>query len=98
MLIKRKLNQMNHELKSEMNKLSLEVFGSSSRWQKIVNNGISEPHERDREIMVPVNGKITKQIVTDTKNMVVRYTIDEVKKMMEDILEQRKLDLAKAQE
>ena len=49
-------------IKAEMNKLSLEVFGSSSRWQKIVNNGVSEPHERDQEVMVPVNGKITKQI------------------------------------
>ena len=89
---------MNRELKSEMNKLSLEVFGSSSRWQKIVNNGISEPYERDREVIIPKNGKITKQIVTDTKNIMVRYTADEVKKMMEDVLEQRKLDLAKVQE
>ena len=80
---------MKRELRDELNRMSKEVFGTSSRWQKIYNSGVAQPVERDREVMVPTRNGIEKRTFTDKKSVVQRYTVDEVRKLMEDILEQR---------
>lgn len=87
---------MKREFKDQLNKLSKEVFGTSSRWKKIVDNGVAEPHERDREVMVPTKNGLEKKIFTDKKSIVKRYTPEEIYKLMLDILEKRKQDTAKA--
>ena len=71
--------------------MSKEVFGSSSRWQKLVDKGIAEPFEREREVIVPrANGTVVKKTFKDTKSIVKRYTVEEVTTLMKEILESRK--------
>jgi hypothetical protein len=79
---------MTHTERHELNALSKQVFGTSSRWQKIVQNGVSEPYSRDREVMVPGPNGIQKKTFTDTKNVIRRYTVDEVRTLMQGILAQ----------
>ena len=82
---------MDRKTREELNDLSMECFGTSSRWQKIVNNGVLEPMERDREVLVPqLNGRLVKKVFTDKKTFIKSYTVEEVKKLMLDILEDRK--------
>ena len=82
---------MTHQERQEMNELSKEAFGTSSRWQKIVNEGVLESMERKREVMVPkANGGAMKKTFTDRKSVIRRYTVEEIRKAMEDILEARK--------
>lgn len=77
---------MDRNTREELNSLSKEVFGSSSRWQKFVNKGVSEPFERDREVMIPkANGQFVKKTFTDKKSIVRRYSVEEVRKLMVDI-------------
>ncbi len=76
--------------RTELNRLSKEVFGTSSRWKKITENGVAEPHERDREVILPKGNSFVKKVFTDKKDIVRRYSVQEVKKLMEDILESRK--------
>lgn len=81
---------MNRKTREELNEMSKKVFGTSSRWQKIVNNGIAEPYERDRKVMVPrANGTLVEKVFVDKKSVVKHYTVDEVRKLMQDILESR---------
>jgi hypothetical protein len=81
---------MNRQTREELNALSKKVFGASSKWKKLMNSGILEPMERQREVMVPTRtGRIEKQTFTDRKCVIKRYTAEEVKKLMEDILEAR---------
>ncbi|CAM6005510.1 unnamed protein product [Sphagnum balticum] len=78
---------MDRKTREELNDLSKRVFGSTSRWQKLVNNGVTEPLERDREVMLPVeNGRIVRKVFTDRKHVNRRYSVGEVRKLMEDIL------------
>ncbi len=77
--------------REELNALSKECFGTTSRWQKIVNNGVAEPMERKREVMVPSCGGFAKKTFTDRKSVVRRYSVEEVKALMEDILKDRKI-------
>lgn len=81
---------MDRKTREELNALSKEVFGSSSRWKKIVENGVAEPMQKDREVMVPQAGRIVKRTFTDNKSVLRRYSIEEVTKLMKDILEDRK--------
>jgi len=81
---------MNRETRETLNKLSKQVFGSSSKWQKLVNDGVAEPHERDREVMVPRgDGSVAKKIFTDKKLVLRRYSVEEVTKLMLDVLAAR---------
>jgi hypothetical protein len=82
----------------ELNELSKEVFGTSSRWRKIVNNGVAEPFERDREVMVPTSKGMEKKTFTDKKSIIKHYTVEEVHKLMLDILESRKPKVIEAVE
>jgi len=82
----------------ELKQLSKEAFGSSSRWKTYVENGIAELYEREREVLVPkANGELAKKTFKDHKYVTRRYTVDEIKKEMQDILVKRK-ELAKAVE
>jgi hypothetical protein len=81
---------MTRKTREELNALSKEVFGTSSRWQKIVSNGVSEPFQKDREVMVPQGGRIVKKTFTDNKSVLRRYSVAEVTELMNKILEDRK--------
>lgn len=86
---------MDRKTREELNTLSKEVFGTSSRWQKLVNGGVSEPYEREREVMVPrANGTVVKKTFTDKKSVVRRMTVEEVTKLMKDLLEVRRAQKA----
>lgn len=80
---------MKRELREELNRLAKEVFGTSSRWQKIVNNGVAEPHTRERQAMVPVGGTLQLKTFVDKKDIVRHYSVDEVLKLMKDLLDTR---------
>ena len=82
---------MTHNERQELNTLSKECFGVSSRWQKIMNNGVPEPYEREREVMVPrANGEIVKKTFKDKKSVVRHYTLEEVKNLMVYLIAQRR--------
>ena len=82
---------MTYTERQELNELSKKVFGTSSRWQKIVNNGVAEPYEREHEVMVPNSrGGVTKKVFKHKKNVLRRYTVQEIRTLMEDILNNRK--------
>lgn len=92
---------MDRKTREELNKMSKECFGTSSRWQKIMIHGVAEPMERDREVMIPTSRGIEKKVFTDKKSVVKHYSLEEVRKLMEDLLEDRRkqiMDLAKAQD
>jgi hypothetical protein len=80
---------MEYKTRQELNALSLKAFGTSSRWQKLVNNGTLQAYERDRQVVVPENGIFTKKVFTDRKVEIKRFTVEEVKKHMMQILEDR---------
>ena len=82
---------MTHKEREELNSLSLRAFGASSKWKKLMDKGVYEPFERQREVMVPTaNGKLVKKTFTDHKYVVKHYTVEEVKKLMLDILKLNK--------
>ena len=82
---------MDYKTRQELNQLSKQVFGTSSKWQKLVNDGFPEAYGRDREVMIPrANGEFVKKIFTEKKSIIKRYTVDEVRKLMEDVLESRR--------
>ena len=82
---------MDRKTREELNQLSKEAFGVSSKWQKLVNSGVSELYERERDVMVPkANGEVSTKTFTDHKYVNKHYTVDEVRKVMTDILERKK--------
>lgn len=80
---------MNRQTREELNTLSKLAFGSRSKWQKLVNNGFSENLERDREVMVPTTKGLELKTFTDKKYVNRHYTVEEVRKVMMDILDDR---------
>lgn len=81
---------LTYKEKQELNELSLRVFGTSSRWQKIVNYGVAEPFVREREVMVASPKGPVKKVFTDKKSVIKHYTVEEVRKLMLDLLETHK--------
>lgn len=78
---------MDSNTKQELNELSKRAFGASSRWRKLVDNGIKQPVEKDREVMVPAaNGRLVKKTFTDRKIVIKRFSVDEVRTLMLGIL------------
>lgn len=76
--------------KQELNTLSKKVFGTTSKWEKLVNKGDPEPHTRQREVMLPDGrGGLKTKVFTDTKYVLKHYTVEEVKKLMLDVLASR---------
>jgi hypothetical protein len=83
-------DKMDRKTREELNVLSKLVFGTTSRWQKLVNKGFPEPFEAVREVMVPRGGTVVKKTFKNNKSVVRHYTVGEVRKLMEEILESRK--------
>lgn len=78
---------MDRKTREELNALSKKVFGTTSKWQKLVNNGVAEPFERDREVMITTaDGKLGKKVFTDRKYVNKRYSVEEIRKFMESLL------------
>lgn len=61
---------LTRQQREELNQLSLEVFGSSSRWKKLVENGFNRPVVEEIEEEVPTEDgkdvKIEKRTVLST--------------------------------
>jgi hypothetical protein len=89
---------MDRKTREELNDLSKRVWGSSSRWKKLVEKGFIEFFERDREVMVPGATGVKKKVFTDRKGVPRRYTIEEVRKVMMDLLEAQKPALIPVEE
>lgn len=79
---------MDRKTTEELNELSKKVFGASSRWRKLVENGIKQPMERDKEVMVPTRDgrSVEKKIFTEKKLVLKRYSVDEVRDLMKSLL------------
>ena len=57
----------------------------------MVEKGVPELYERDREVMVTTRaGDLKKKVFKDHKYGLKRYTVEEIKKVMEDIVESKK--------
>ena len=83
---------LTYKERQELNELSLKTFGTTSKWQKLLDDGVSQLYTREREVMVPkANGEITKKTFTDKEYRTKRYTVEEVRKAMVDALEAKRL-------
>lgn len=80
---------MTRQEREELNALSKEVFGSSSRWYKMVTNGIVEPYEQKREVMVPTIRGFEKKTFVDHKGVTKHFSVEEIKKLMQDLIQAR---------
>lgn len=77
--------------REELNALSKQVFGTASKWKKLVENGFPEEFTREREVLVPkASGQMVAKKFTDRKYVTKRYTVEEIRKFMTDALEARK--------
>jgi len=77
---------MTRQLREELNLLSKQVFGTTSKWQKLVNDGVKEPYERERKVMVPTPTGLKEKTFVDKKSVVRRYGVEEVRKLMLDMV------------
>lgn len=74
---------MDRKTTEELNELSKKAFGSSSRWRKIVEKGVPEPMSRQREVTLPnKSGGLEVKVFTDHKNVLKRYSVDEIRDLM----------------
>ncbi len=75
---------MDRKTTEELNELSKKVFGASSRWRKLVENGVQQPMERDKEVMVPTRDgrNVEMKTFTEKKTVLKRYTVDEIRDLM----------------
>jgi len=89
--------QYPREIKEEMDKLSLEVFGVKSKWRKMVEKGVGELVEEDIKRLVIKDGKeeyetaktvvlYKDQLPTNTLH---RYTVQECKEFMIKVKERQ---------
>jgi uncharacterized small protein (DUF1192 family) len=78
------------ETAEELNKLSMEVFGSKTKWRKMVEKGVAELVEENTTKLTYVDGKEkTETIKTPvlhkdqmTQYTLKRYTVPEVREFM----------------
>ena len=89
-MTKTKEKKMDRNTREELNALSKEVFGTSSKWKKLIEVGHSDVMERDREVMIPTKKGLEKKVFKDKKSVTKRYTLEEVRKIMAEVLEERK--------
>lgn len=79
--------------RNELNELSLYVFGSSSRWQKLVNRGYAKTLTETTEEMVPGKDGAPDEVKeiqvpvrygnsNTTVSVVTRYTLEGIKTRM----------------
>jgi hypothetical protein len=59
-----------------------------------VNDGVKEPYERERKVMVPTPTGLKEKTFVDKKSMVRRYSVEEVRQLMLDMIEANKKNLA----
>lgn len=84
---------LDYKTKQELNALSKEVFGSSSRWQKLVNSGFADLVTEEVEEVVPAdeNGEkggvelVQKPVLNAsglTQSVTTRHTVESVRELM----------------
>lgn len=84
---------VDNKTKQELNALSKEVFGSSSRWVKLVENGYAEIVTEEVEEMVPSEKegeeptlqKVKKPLLTKSgqkQSVVKRHTVESIRELM----------------
>jgi hypothetical protein len=95
---------MKYQEIQELNQLSKEVFGSSSRWRKLVDRGVQELVEEDTTRLSPDGAKETvktpKMYVGPNggelpQSQLVRYTPETIKEKMLSLKAQREQFLEK---
>ncbi len=102
-LQEKKMNLTKNERK-ELDALSLEVFGSSSRWQKLVNNGAIMPVMEKKIETVP-GTETTPETTTEVEvpvlradgahqSTIIKHTPESVKAMMIELKIRREKILA----
>ena len=82
--------QIDRKTKEELNQLSKEVFGSTSKWKKMVELGVGEPVQEDTTKLTMVDGKEVKETVKTPVlhkdaiplSRLKRYTVNEVREFM----------------
>jgi CRISPR/Cas system CMR subunit Cmr4 (Cas7 group RAMP superfamily) len=91
---------MDRKVKEELNALSAEVFGSSSRWAKLVDKGYTEIVTEEKEETTPIDsegkgGEVVKvRVPVKTASGAVQYvtkrhTIESVRELMLDMKAKR---------
>jgi hypothetical protein len=106
----RGINELTRSERELLNNVSKEVFGSSSRWQKLVNNGVARvvteevtelvPNETDPE-GEPTERKVQVPVKTGNgalQSTIKRYTVSEVLALMIELKQRRDAHLAKVKE
>ncbi|MCX9024592.1 MAG: hypothetical protein OIN85_00685 [Candidatus Methanoperedens sp.] len=73
------INQLTSAEKAELNALSKEVFGASSRWQKMITKGVVETVMEDVTEYVPNPEDEEKEGTTRTVKVPVKYSNGAVK-------------------
>ena len=82
---------------NELNALSKTVFGSSSKWRKMVEKGVRELVQEDSKRLTIKDGKEATETVKTTVlykdhiplNTLNRYTVESVRKFMLTVLDRR---------
>lgn len=79
---------MERKLREELNALSKQVFGTSSRWKKIVDRGSPDAYDEDQTKVVPnaLTGKLEQKTFKKRHQVLRRYTVEQIKEVMETIL------------
>ncbi len=80
---------MNRKSREELNALSKEVFGLSSRWQKLVNKGFQQPEILEKMIPNSETGKVEKVQFTTHNKITLRHTEESVGQLMTNLKKQR---------
>ncbi len=89
------ISQLTRDERQALNDLSKEVYGASSRWQKLVNDGFTQLVTEEVTEYVPNAEDESKEGTTSKANVPVlykglkhsvqtRYTVDEVRAIMLD--------------
>lgn len=97
---------MDYKTKQELNALSKEVFGVSSRWEKLVTKGYTELVTEEVEETIPAEkegdeptvSKVSKPLLTKSggvQSVTKRHTTASVKELMLKLKEGRDAYLAK---
>jgi len=84
---------MDRKTRDELNSLSKQVFGTSSRWQKLVNDGFQEVITEDVTEQVPQDDgttvervvKVPKKVNGAVQSVTKRYTVEGVMQLMLDL-------------
>lgn len=90
--------QYPREVVNEMNALSMAVFGTKSKWRKMIDMGVTEAVLEDTKHLTIVNGKeetkMTKTNVLHKDQIPLsrlrHYTVADVKEFMLTVLDRRK--------